>query len=57
MMQKQFYKNALHRLRSRLESGEDIAAIAHASESLLVEAEQHEPNIPDHVSKKLLAQI
>lgn len=57
MIQKQFYQTALDRLRSRLLNGDDLGDIARASESLLVQAEPHEPNIPDHVSKKLLAQI
>jgi hypothetical protein len=57
MMQKQFYKTALNRLRSRLKNGEDLGVIALASESLLVQTEPHEPDIPDHISKELLARI
>jgi hypothetical protein len=57
MMQKQFYKTALDRLRSRLKNGEDLGVIALASESLLVQTEPHEPDIPDHISKELLARI
>lgn len=57
MIQKQFYQTALDRLRLKLQNGEDIHAVAIASESLLAEAAPHEPDIPDHLSKKLLAQI
>ena len=56
MMQKPFYQSALDRLRVRLEHGEDLHTIALASESLLSQAKEHEPEIPDHIAERLLNQ-
>ncbi len=56
MMQKPFYQSALNRLRVRLERGDNLHEIALASESLLSQAKEHEPEIPDQIAERLLGQ-